>query len=150
MEKINSKTKTLGALGCLIGFAALTLAFLSPWIAGIIDPPPKSTEENIVDFAQRLKEAAAAKASGREYQPEPREKSPSAYLPPFVIALGLIGAGCGVTSFLKNENKKFSTTAIALGLSAATVQWSIIITATILAIFLIVLILAALGIDLPI
>ncbi|MCP4708753.1 MAG: hypothetical protein GY869_09020 [Planctomycetes bacterium] len=144
------ETKTIGAVGCLIGFIALTLAFLSPWIADMIDPPTQSTEEKIVDFAQRLKDAAAAKASGEEYQSEPQEKSPSAYLPPFVIALGLIGTGCGVTSFLKNENKKFSTTAIALGISAAVVQWSIIFVAIFLVIFIIAFILNALGIDLPI
>jgi hypothetical protein len=147
MDKNSKKKNTLAAIGSIIGFIALVFAFLSPWIADAIDPPDKPVEESVVDFATKLKNAAAAKMKGEEYEGELDEKVPSDYLPPVVIAFGMIGVGFGLGSFFAGEKKSFAGCAVTLGVSAAVVQWSIVLVAALLIIFLVVAVLGALGIS---
>ncbi|HAV13595.1 MAG TPA: hypothetical protein DCX06_08930 [Opitutae bacterium] len=151
-EESRMKTKqknTLGIVGCLIGFIALVTAFLSPQIAEAIDPPAKPIEESAVDFALKLKAVAEAKMKGEEYQVEPVEKNPSAHLFTAVIAFGMIGTGCGLGSLIRGENKNISGGAMTLGITAAIVQWSLLIAGVIIFFILVALVLGALGIDFP-
>ena len=136
---------TFAIIGSIIGFLALIFAFLSPWIAEAIDPPPKPVEESVVDFATKLKDAAVAKMKGEEYKGEVTEKVPSNYLPPAVIAFGMIGAGFGVGSIFAGEKKSFSGCAITLGVSAVVVQWSIMIVAALIFVLLVMVVLGVLG-----
>jgi hypothetical protein len=147
---MNEKKKnTLGITGCIISFVALVAAFLSPQIAEAIDPPAKPIEESAVDFALKLKDVAVAKAKGEEYQSEPIEKNPSSYLFTAVIGFGMIGTGFGLGSLIKGENKNISGGAMALGITAAIVQWSLLIAGVIIFFLLVAIVLGALGIDLP-
>ena len=138
---------TLAIIGTTIGFVALVAAFLSPWIADAIDPPEKPVEESLVDFAVKIKDAAAAKMKGEEYKGDIGEKSPSDYVPPVVIAFGMVGVGFGFGSFMRGEKKSYSGMAIGIGVSAAVVQWSIVIVVTIICILIIGMILSALGVS---
>jgi hypothetical protein len=149
MDTDTKKKATFGTIGCIVGFLALAAAFLSPQIAEAIDPPAKPIEENIADFAVKLKDAAVAKMKGEAYQPPPAEKKPSAALFPAIIALGMIGAGLGLTSLLKGEKKAISGTAMTLGICAAIVQWSILFAGVIVFCLILVGVCSALDIDLP-
>ncbi|MGJ8651684.1 MAG: hypothetical protein ACSHX8_00290 [Opitutaceae bacterium] len=144
-----NKNNTLGIVGCIIGFIALVAAFLSPQIAEAIDPPAKPIEESAVDFALKLKAVAEAKMKGEEYQVEPVDKNPSAHLFTAVIAFGMIGTGLGVGSLIRGENKNISGGAMTLGITAAVVQWSILIAGIIIFLLIVAIVLGALGIDLP-
>ena len=147
---MNEKKKnTLGITGCIISFVALVAAFLSPQIAEAIDPPAKPIEESAVDFALKLKDVAVAKAKGLEYQSEPIEKNPSSYLFIAVIGFGMVGTGFGLGSLIKGENKNISGGAMTLGITAAIVQWSLLIAGVIIFFLLVAIVLGALGIDLP-
>jgi len=146
MEK---KRNTLGITGCIISFMALVFAFFSPQIAEAIDPPAKSVEESAVHFAQKLKEVAAAKMKGEEYHSEPQEKNPSGYLFSAVIGFGMVGTGFGLGSLIRGERKSISGVAMTLGITAAIVQWSLFIAGVLIFLILVLIVLAALGVDLP-
>lgn len=147
---MNEKKKnTLGITGCIISFVALVAAFLSPQIAEAIDPPAKPIEESAVDFALKLKDVAIAKSKGEEYQSEPTKKNPSSYLFTAVICIGMVGTGFGLGSLIKGENKNISGGAMTLGITAAIVQWSLLIAGVIIFFLLVAIVLGALGIDLP-
>lgn len=60
------------------------------------------------------------------------EPLPSRFLGPAVIALGLIAAGLGIISLLKSEPRLLGGGAIALGISAAVLQWPIVIASAII------------------
>lgn len=143
------KKSMLGVIGCIISFMALAAAFLSPQIAEAIDPPAKPIEESAVDFAIKLKDAAAAKMRGEAYQAEPKEANPSRYLFPAIIGFGMIGTGFGVGSLIRGEKRSLSAGAITLGITAALVQWSLLFLALIIFVLLIGSILGETGIDLP-
>ena len=135
-ERKKKKRNTLAIIGSIVGFVALSAAFLSPWIAEAIDPPPpQSLQESLLAIATKLTEAAEAKVSGEERQGE--AKPPSYYLPPAVIGCGMIGAGFGVGAFFAGEKKRLASCAVALGVSAAIVQWSIVIVVVLIAVLVI-------------
>ena len=142
-DSSSEKKRTLGVIGVIVGFVALSCAFLSPWIQEAIDPPKKTLEESTVDFAGRLAEAAKAKVKGEEYVAANTEQpKPSRFIFPTVIGMGLVGAGLGIGSMLKSEQRMIGGGAIALGIGAVVVQWSIIIAS---AIFFLVLVLAVMA-----
>ena len=151
MTETKQKRNILAGVGIIIGFLAIASAFLSPWIAEAIDPPPKPTEEALVDLAVKIKQAAEAKVKGEQYQPATtaeQQKPPSHYLPPAVIAVAMLGVAFGLGSFLVGENKSLSGVAVTLGVAAAVVQWSIIlfaILATLIVILIIIAIIGAIG-----
>ena len=149
LEMEKKKKKTLGAVGCIIGFIALVAAFLSPHIAEAIDPPQKPIEESFADFAVKLKDATVAKMKGKEYEPEvePEERLPSATLIPAIITLGMVGTGFGVGGLLREERTAISSAAITLGITAAVVQWSLLIAGAIIACLLLAVVCGMLGID---
>ncbi len=146
MTKDNIETRTLGMIGIVLGFLALAGAFLSPWIQDAIDPPAKPLEERAVGFAGRLADAAKAKMKGEEYVPATApEAKPSRFLFPGIIALGMLAMGFGLGSLLSSEPKMVGGGAVALGLSAAVVQWSIILAGAILMILIVMAVLTLLG-----
>jgi len=145
----SKKNNTLGITGCVISFVALIAAFLSPQIAEAIDPPAKSIEESAVDFALKLKDVVAAKMKGEEYHSEPQEKKPSSYLFSALIGFGMIGTGFGLGSLIRGERKSIAGGAMTLGITAAIVQWSLLIAGAIIFLLLIAIVLGELGIDLP-
>lgn len=146
---ITKRTNTLGITGCIISFVALVAAFLSPQIAKSIDPPAKPVEASAVDFALKLKDVAAAKIKGEEYQPTPQEKKPSSYLFSAVIGLGMVGTGFGLGSLIRGERKSISSSAMTLGITAAIIQWSLLIAGAIVFILLVAVVLRELDFDLP-
>jgi len=146
------KTKNsnmLGISGCVIAFIALVSAFLSPQIAEAIDPPTKPIEESAVDFALKLKEAAKAKMKGEEYKSEARKKKPSDHLVAGIIGLGMVGTGFGLGSLIRGESRNIAGGAMAIGICAAIVQWSILFAGAIIFILIVATVLNYLGIDLP-
>lgn len=143
------KKTALGITGCIVGFIALVAAFFSPHIAKAIDPPSKSLEENVVEFAVKLKNAAEAKLGGKDYLPDPLEKKPSDALFPAIIGLGMIGSGFGVASAIRGEKRTLAGTAITLGITAAIVQWSLLIAGAIVFCLLVLAVITALGGELP-
>lgn len=143
------KKTALGITGCVIGFIAMVAAFFSPQIAKAIDPPSKSLEENVVEFAVKLKNAAEAKLSGEDYPPDSQDKKPSSALFPAIIGLGMIGSGFGVASVIRGEKRTLSGTAIALGITVAVVQWSLLIAGAIIFCVLVLAVITALGGELP-
>ena len=145
-ETTSQKKGTLGLIGIVMGFVALALAFLSPWIQDAIDPPSKTIEEKAVDFAGRLAEAAKAKLRGEKYIPATiTEPKPSRFYIPGIIGMGLLAAGFGILSLLTSEPRLIGCGAITLGVSAALVQWSIIIAGTILFLLLVIAVISFFG-----
>lgn len=142
-----NKKKTLAVIGCVLGFVALSMAFLSPWIAAQIDPPREPIEAKVADLASRIKEATKAKLSGEEYTPAPRnvEKLPSDYLPPVIIGVGLLALGFGVASFLTGENQRMSVVTMFLGVAGPIVQWSLMMIGALIFVLLVMALLAAVG-----
>jgi hypothetical protein len=142
----SSKTRTIGIVGIIAGFLALAAAFLSPWIRDAIDPPAKPIEQTAVDFAGRLAEAAKAKLKGEAYVPAiATEPLPSRFLFPGVIGLGMVAAGLGIASLIKSEPRIVGGGAIALGVGAAVVQWSILVAGAIFFILLVMIVMSLLG-----
>lgn len=138
MDSPPRKQHLLGTIGVIIGILALAAAFLSPWIAIQIDPPARPIEEVAVDFAARLAEAAKAKLKGEQYKaPAASTANPSRFLAPVVIGAGMFAALLGVIGGLRSENKLASGGAVALGVSAAVVQWSILIVSGLMLLLLI-------------
>lgn len=148
MSADSSPGRTLGVIGILVGFLALAGAFLSPWIQDAIDPPAKPLEETAVDFAERLTEAAAARIKGEVYEPDVAtvEAKPSRFLFPAIIGLGMVAVGLGLGSLLRSEPKLVGQGAIALGVSAAVVQWSLLIAGALIFILLVWVVLSSLGV----
>ena len=103
-SKPNRTKKRLAAgIGLIVGLVALAAAFLSPQIAEAIDPPTPPVEEVAVDLASRIIDAAKAKATGQEYQPEAApQQLPSRFIYPVVIGLGMIAAAFGVAAFIRS------------------------------------------------
>ncbi len=129
-----------------MGLIALTAAFLSPSIASVIDPPPRPAEEATIDFATKLYEAAKAKAENRDYvSSAPAQPAPSRFLFPVIISLGMIAAAMGLIGLLRDENRLFSGGAIALGVGAATVQFSLLLLALIFFLLVLFIIASVLG-----
>ena len=146
-DTASPKKKTLGLIGIVAGFLALASAFLSAWIQEAIDPPAKPIEERTVEFAGRLAAAAKAKIKGEEYIPTTvAEPLPSRFLFPGVIGLGMLAAGLGILSLVRSEPRMIGSGAIALGISAAVVQWSILIAGAILLLLLVFAVMSFLGI----
>lgn len=142
MER-KTKTRILGIIGIVFGFLALAAAFLSPWLGEALDPPKPTAEERVVDFAFRIAEAAKAKAKGEDYTPANVSKPrPSRHVFPSIIAMGLIAAGLGIASLLASEPRMLGIGALALGLGAIAVQWSILILASIFAVVIILALLS--------
>ena len=140
------KKKVLGIIGIVIGFFALAGAFLYPWIQDAVDPPKKTIEESVGDFAGRLTEAAKAKVKGESYDSRSvSTPKPSRFVVPAIIGVGMVGAGFGLASFLRSETRAYSGGAVALGVGAAVVQWSIILAGAILLIFLVLAVMSLLG-----
>jgi hypothetical protein len=140
------KKRTFGVTGVLLGFIALAAAFLSPWIQRAIDPPPKPIEERAVNFAGRLAEAAKAKMKGETYSPASvAEPLPSRFVVPSVIGLGMVAVGLGIVSLLASEHRPLGSSAIALGVSAAVVQWSLVVAGAILLLLLVFAVMSAFG-----
>ena len=138
----------IGIIGIILGVICMAAAFLSPWIANAISPP-KPVEEEIVDFATRLKDAAIAKAKGEKFVPHnPKEKDIADYIPPGVIGLSMVAMTLGIVSIVREEKKLVGGTAVCLGISAAVVQWSIIIAVAIFFIVVVFFVLNAMGIQL--
>ncbi len=137
----------IGIIGIVLGIICMAAAFLSPWIANAISPP-KPVEEEIVDFATRLKDAAIAKAKGVKFVPHnPKEKDIADYIPPGVIGLSMIAMTLGIVSIVKEDKKLIGGTAVCLGISAAVVQWSIVIAIAIIVIIVLSYVLSAMGIQ---
>ena len=142
------KRNRIGIIGIVLGIVCMSAAFLSPWISNAISPP-KPAEEQILDFATRLKDAAAAKVKGEEYVPRhPREKDMADWIAPGVIGLSMVAMSLGIISIVKEEKKLVGGTAVCLGMSAAVVQWSIIIAIVIIVILVILYVIHAMGIEL--
>ncbi|WP_309398877.1 hypothetical protein [Cerasicoccus maritimus] len=144
-----NKNNLLGIIGCILGFIALVAAFYSPEIAAAIGPPTKPLEENVVDFAIKLKEAAESKAKGVEYHAEPTEPLPSAIVIDAIIAAGLIAAGFGLASLIRKEQRAIAAAAMCLGVGAAVVQISILVAAALIFVILVIAALSYLGIEFP-
>lgn len=144
-----TKKRVAGFIGMAIGFFAFSVAFLSPWIQASIDPPPQPIEVTAADLASRLAEATKAKFTGEDYvAPAMSAPKPSRFMAPVVIGSGMLAIGLGLFSLLRAEPRMVGGAAIALGLSAAIVQWSIIIAAAVIFLLIVMAILGALGIDL--
>lgn len=140
-----TKKRLVSAVGLIVGLVALAAAFLSPTIAEAINPPTPPVEEVAVDLASRLIDAAKAKASGQEYRPATApEPLPSRFIYPVVIVLGMIAAALGVIALIRSEDRTMAGGAIAIGVGAAVVQWSMMIVGAILVVFLIVAVIAVL------
>jgi hypothetical protein len=138
----------VGIVGTILGLIAMTAAFLSPWIMETISPS-KPLEEEVVNFAAKLADAAVAKAKGEKYTPQnPPQQDLGSYVPPTVIGLGMTSMILGFVSVIKGEKKVIGGSAIGLGISAAVVQWSIILAAALIFVILVAAVLNAFGIDL--
>jgi hypothetical protein len=138
-ENLPAKRKApWGLAGVIVACLALAAAFLSPWIAELVDPSPP-LEEIVADKAVKIKEAMQAKLSGETYVVE-RKFQAGAVLPPVVIALGLGGAGLGLMSLFKKETRMFSACAMTIGISAVVVQWMVVMAGAILGLLLLYLI----------
>ncbi|MDF1659509.1 MAG: hypothetical protein P1U58_17970 [Verrucomicrobiales bacterium] len=139
-----TKKRIVSGIGMILGLIALAAAFLSPHIAEAIDPPTPPIEEVTVDLASRLIDAAKAKAAGEEYQSAatPSPKLPSRFIYPFVIGLGMIAAAFGIAALIRSEDRTMAGGAIALGIGAAVVQWSMMIVGAILLVFLVIAVFA--------
>lgn len=134
-----TKKRLAAGIGLIVGLVALTAAFLSPQIAEAIDPPTPPLEEVAVDFASRIIDAAKAKATGEEYQPAAAApQSPSRFIYPAVVGLGMLAAALGIAAFMRSEDRTMAGGAIALGIGAAVVQWSMMMVGAILLILLVV------------
>ena len=140
------RKRLIASIGLIIGLIALTAAFLSPNIAEMIDPPKQQVEEVAVDLASRIIDAAKAKATGEDYEPkgilQPR---PSRFIYPTVIGLSMLAVALGIISLIRSEDNTLAGGAIALGIGAAVVQWSMMIAGAIILILLVIVILGFLG-----
>jgi hypothetical protein len=147
MSQPPSPKRLLGGIGMILGLLALGVAFLSPKIAGMIDPPPRPIEETVVDLAGRLAAAAKAKAKGEVYEAPAvaREPLPSRFLYPGVIIAGIAAAGLGIGAAIRSEDRFFSRGAIALGTGAALVQWSMMLVGVLALILLVVAVMSFFG-----
>ena len=105
-----------------------------------IDPSPP-LEEIVADKAVKIRDAMKAKLAGEEYATE-REVKAGTILPPVIIAAGLVGAGLGLVSLFKRETRKFSTSAMTIGISAVVVQWMVVVAAAIVGLLILYLIFA--------
>lgn len=146
MEKEGPTKKRLGITGVIVGFLALSGAFLSPWIQDAIDPPGKSLEESAFDLADRIAAVAKARAAGEEYiSPETTGKNPSRFLFPGIIAMGMVATGFGLGSLIASEPRVVGGSAVALGIGAVAVQWSLLIAGAVVLVLLVAGILSATG-----
>ena len=137
-----------GIIGTALGVLALTCAFLSPWLIDTL-APPKPAEEEVIDFASRLKDAAMAKAKGEKYVPVNQPKKDIGdFIPPGVIGLGMLSMTLGIVSLISGEKKLAAGSAVFLGISAAVVQWSLILAGVLIFLLLVAIVLNAAGIDL--
>jgi hypothetical protein len=138
-EPKRTKKRLAAGIGLIIGLVALTAAFLSPQIAEAINPPTPPLEQVAVDLASRIVEAAKAKATGQEYQPAAVARElPSRFIYPAVVGLGMFAAAFGIAAFIRSEDRTMAGGAIALGVGAAVVQWSMMMVGAILLILLVV------------
>lgn len=145
-EPRRKKSRLLAGIGLVIGLVALAAAFLSPNIAEAIDPPSPPIEEVAVDLASKLIDAAKAKAAGQRYQPAAAtQELPSRFIYPVVVGLGMLAAALGVAALIRSEDRTMAGGAIALGVGAAFVQWSMMIVGALLVVFLVVAVIAVLS-----
>ncbi len=130
--------------GLVVGLVALAAAFLSPTIAEAIDPPGPPLEEVAVDLASKILDAAKAKAAGKEYQAAAAAPPlPSRFIYPAVVGLGMFAAALGVLAFARSEDRTMAGGAIALGVGAALIQWSMMMVGAILAVVIVMIIIGA-------
>lgn len=148
----SSKRSIVGGLGLAFALLGLVAAVMSPWIMDAIAPEQKPIDEVAVEVATKIKDRLVAKAKGQEYVPPDEAETGldiAKWYPAGPLALGLCGICLGVGGFCRHENMRITGSSVAVGLTAIVFQYFLLLAATIIFVMLVVLVLAAMGIELP-
>ncbi|WP_257167477.1 hypothetical protein [Bradyrhizobium sp. SRS-191] len=125
-----TRSRRLGAIGCVIGLLALVAAVLPHWVLPVIDPPPP-IDKVIVDVGHRVKDRLVARLKGVDYQAPVREPSWTdrlhQQLPMAAVSLGLLAIILGVIGQLRREERHVAAMATTLGGCAIAVQLSFVL-----------------------
>ncbi|MGJ4953734.1 hypothetical protein [Bradyrhizobium sp. HKCCYLS20291] len=125
-----TRSRRLGAIGCVVGLLALVAAVLPHWVLPVIDPPPP-IDKVIVDVGHRVKERLVAHLKGVDYQAPTRETSWTdrlhQQLPVAAVSLGLLAIILGVVAQLYREERHVAAMATTLGGCAIAVQLSFVL-----------------------
>ena len=136
---MNLTKSKYGWYGSAIGFLALTIAVLSPWIISLNSPPPKPLDEVIVETAKRMKHEV--EHGSEDSSLSAREHDHARWVETVVIVsaiMALAAVGLGLISLRTREDKLASGGAIALGGTALAVQFLWVVLLIALGVFVVV------------
>ena len=148
VTEVSPRRNWFGVTGLLVSLVGLALSVLTPWLANLIQPPPKPVEEEIADFAAKIVKRVKEKLKKQQPLPPapPKQISWPMVFPASAISTGLLGLLLGVISWIKREDHRISGTAVAIG--TITITWQYIILAVAIVVGLVIFAIVFANLDL--
>ena len=132
------KTSWFGTIGLFAGFIGLALAVFGPQIVEHVAPRPprKEISEVLADTAVKIKERLLHKSTPAPIQPQWHAPTLAGQLAMGSLVFAFVGIALGCTSWLRQEDRRFS--GVAVGVAVAALAWQqIIIAVAVVIVFLI-------------
>ena len=123
------KTSWFGTIGLFAAFIGLALAVFGPQIIEHLAPKPprKEVSEVLADTAVKIKERLLHKPTPAPVQPHWRTPTLAGQLAMGSLVFAFLGLALGCTSWLRQEDRRFS--GVAVGVAVAALAWQQIIIA---------------------
>ena len=136
------KTSWFGTIGLFAGFIGLALAVFGPQIVEHVAPRPprKEISEVLADTAVKIKERLLHKSTPAPAPIQPQWHAPTlaGQLAMGSLVFAFVGIALGCTSWLRQEDRRFS--GVAVGVAVAALAWQqIIIAVAVVIVFLILI-----------
>jgi len=139
----------IGVIALIFASIGLILSVFGADIAESVQPSPP-IEEKIADLTVKIKDAVVAKLKNQDIIPE-REKSGTNWhttIPKAGMGMAVLSLIGGAISYIRGENRAFAISAGSIGVVAIAWQALMISLGVILFIFIVFLVLNAIGLDL--
>ena len=133
------KQNTIGTIGAILGLTALAIAIFHFWL-GPFNPPDRPLSQTLTEKAHALKESLKAilKGESREDLEDQSQFDIDRATIITSVTAAFLAIVCGVISFLKREDLRYSATAAVIGGSALAFQF--IIVAIVIAVILVLIV----------
>jgi len=140
----------MGIGGMALGFLAFAVAVLAPLIWHAAEPPPlpePKIADVLADAGAKFVDKMVDKVRGRKPPPAAVAPATKDQLPWLLIcsiagtSLGIVATGAGSVSWIKREDKRIASSAVAVG--GLAIAWNYVVVALVIALVIIFLLIFA-------
>ena len=118
-----ARSRVLGLLGIIVAFLGLAGTVFTPLAFEVQRPPPIKFSEAVVDIGVKIKDRIVKKEAPVPPQAKTDWKVVAAII---ASALGFIGVALGVASWIRREDSRISSVAVAVGVAAIAFHYVVI------------------------